>query len=64
LSYTNLVYVIIKENSQRFFHAWLTQMRQLVAFEELSNDVDTTGTGSMCAVASRVAISYSCPVSF
>jgi hypothetical protein len=33
-------------------------MHQLVTFGELSNDVDTTGTGSMCAVASRVAIAY------
>jgi hypothetical protein len=47
-----------------FFHARLTHMRQLVTFGELSNDVDTTGTGSMHVVASRVAVSYGCPVSF
>jgi hypothetical protein len=39
-------------------------MRQLVTFSKLSNDVDTTGTGSMHVVASRVAISYSCPAWF
>jgi hypothetical protein len=39
-------------------------MLQLVTFGELSNDVDTTGTGSVRVVASRVAISYGCPVSF
>jgi hypothetical protein len=37
-------------------------MRQLVTYGEFSNDVDTTGTGSMRAVANRVAISYGCPV--
>jgi hypothetical protein len=63
-SYTCLVYVIGKENSESFFHAWLTRMCQLVTFGELSNDVDTTGTGSMRVVASRVAISYGCPASF
>jgi hypothetical protein len=31
-------------------------MCQLVTVGELSNDVDTTGTGSMRVVASRVAI--------
>jgi hypothetical protein len=30
-------------------------MHQLVTFGELSNDIDTTGTGSMHVVASRVA---------
>jgi hypothetical protein len=45
------------------FHARLTRMRQLVTCGELSNDVDTTGTGWMCVVASRVAISYGCPAS-
>jgi hypothetical protein len=39
-------------------------MRQLVIFDELSNDVDTTGTGSMHVLASRVAISYGYPASF
>lgn len=47
-----------------FFHAWLTRMRQQLTFCELSNDVDTTGTGSMRVVASRVTISYGCPASF
>jgi hypothetical protein len=47
-----------------FFHAWLTRMRQLVTFGEPNNDVDTTGTGLMRVVASRVAISYGYPASF
>jgi hypothetical protein len=46
-----------------FFHAGLL-MRQLVTFGELSNDIDTKGTGSMRTVAGRVAIPYSCPASF
>jgi hypothetical protein len=33
-------------------------------FGELSNDIDSTGTGSMRVVASRAAISYGCPASF
>jgi hypothetical protein len=41
-----------------FFLAQFTRMRQLVTFGELSNDVDTTGTGSMRVVASKVAIYY------
>jgi hypothetical protein len=52
------VYVIGKENFKFFFfHAWLTRMRQLVTFGELNNSVDTTGTGSLRVVASRVAVS-------
>jgi hypothetical protein len=47
-----------------FFHARLTHMRQLVTFGELSNDVDTTGTGSMHVVANRVPISYGRPELF
>jgi hypothetical protein len=47
-----------------FFNARLTGIRQLVTLGELSNDFDTTGTGSMRAVASRVAISYGCPALF
>jgi hypothetical protein len=47
-----------------FLRAQLTRMRQLVTFSKLSNDVSTTGTGSMHVVASRIAISYSCPASF
>jgi hypothetical protein len=47
-----------------FFHARLTRMRQMVTYGELSNDVDTAGTGSVLVVASRVAISYGCPASF
>jgi hypothetical protein len=47
-----------------FFHAWLMHVRQLVTFSSLSNDVDTTRTGSMHVVASRVAISYGCLASF
>jgi hypothetical protein len=39
-------------------------MRQLVTFGELNSDVDITGTGSMHAVVSRVAVSYGCPASF
>jgi hypothetical protein len=64
LSYTYPVYVIRKENSLEFlFMPSSTRMRQLVTFGELSN-VDTTGTGSVCAVAGRVAVSYGCSVSF
>jgi hypothetical protein len=37
-----------------FSQAWLTRMRQLVTFGELNNEVDTTGTGSMHVVASRL----------
>jgi hypothetical protein len=33
-------------------------MRELVTFGKLSNNVDTTGTGSLRVVASRVAIPY------
>jgi hypothetical protein len=62
--YMYLVYVIGKENTESFFHARLTHMRQLVTFGKLSNDVHTTGTGSVRVVASRVAVSYSCPASF
>jgi hypothetical protein len=40
------------------------RMHLLVTFGELSNDVNTTGTGSICVVGSRVAISYGCPASF
>jgi hypothetical protein len=47
-----------------FFHARLMCMHHLVTFGELSNDVDTTGTGSMHVVASRVAISYGSIASF
>jgi hypothetical protein len=43
------------------FHVRLTRMRQLVILGELSNDVDTTGTGS---ASSRVAITCGCPASF
>jgi hypothetical protein len=64
MSYTYLVYDIEKENPESFFHARLTRMRQLLTFGKVSNNVDTAGTGSMRAVASRVAISYGCPASF
>jgi hypothetical protein len=37
----------IREALKVFFHAWLTCMHQLVTFGELSNYVNTTGTGSM-----------------
>jgi hypothetical protein len=56
-----MVYVVGKENSERFFHARLTRMRQLVTFGDLNNDVDTTGIGSMRVVA---AVSYGCSTSF
>jgi hypothetical protein len=46
------------------FDAWLTHMCQLVTFGKHSSDVDTTGTGSMCVVDNRVAISYGCSASF
>jgi hypothetical protein len=39
-------------------------MRQLVTFGELSDDVGTTGIGSMRVVARRAAISYGYPASF
>jgi hypothetical protein len=45
------------------FHAQLMRMCQIMTFGKLSNDVDTTETGSMCVVAGRVAISYVCPAS-
>jgi hypothetical protein len=64
LSYTYPVYVFRKKHSESFFHALLTHMRQLVTFGELSNDVDTTGTGSTHVVASRVPIPYGCPALF
>jgi hypothetical protein len=43
------------------FHDRPKRMRQLVTFGELSHDVYTTRTGSMCVATSRVAISYGCP---
>jgi hypothetical protein len=49
-----------KENSESF----PTRMRQPVTFGELSNDGDTTGTGSVRVVVSRVAVTYGCPASF
>jgi hypothetical protein len=58
------VYVIGQENSESFSHARLTRMHQLVTCGELSNDVDTTGTGSLCVVAGTLAVSYGCPASF
>jgi hypothetical protein len=61
------VYFTERETMEVFCHVRLTRMRQLVTFGELSNDVETvetTGTGSMRVVASRVAISYLCPASF
>jgi hypothetical protein len=58
------VHVIGKENFESLLHAQLTRMRQLVTFGELSNVVDTTGTGSARVMASRIAISYGCPASF
>jgi hypothetical protein len=39
------------------FHALHTRERQLVSLSELSNNVNTTGTISVSAVASTVAIS-------
>jgi hypothetical protein len=51
-------FVIGKVNAERFpFLVRLTLMRQLMTFGKLSNDVDTTGGGSMRVAASRVAIS-------
>jgi hypothetical protein len=40
------------------------RMHQLVTFGELNNNVDTTETGSMRAVAYRVQISYGSPATF
>jgi hypothetical protein len=62
--YTYWVYVIGKENSESFFDAQLICMCQLVIFSELSSYVNTTGTGSMHVVDSRVAVSFGCPASF
>jgi hypothetical protein len=64
LSYMYPVYVIGNENSESFFYVQPMRMHQLVTFGELSNYADTTGIGSRRVVASRVAISYSCPSSF
>jgi hypothetical protein len=47
-----------------FFHVELTRMCQLMTFGELGNIADTTGTGSVRVVASRVEICYGCPASF
>jgi hypothetical protein len=58
------IYISRKTLKVVFFHTQLTRMCQLVTFSELSNDVNTTGIGSVCVVASRVAISYGYPVSF
>jgi hypothetical protein len=51
-----MVDVIGEENSERFLHAPLMHMHQLATFGELSNGVDTTGTGSVHVVASRVIL--------
>jgi hypothetical protein len=62
---TRIQFVIGKQKFESFFfHARLTRMGQLVIFNEVSNDVDTTGTSSKRVVASRVAISYGCPALF
>jgi hypothetical protein len=53
-----------RKNRKVVSHAQLTRMRQLVTFGKVSNDVDTTGTGSKRVVASKVAISYGRPASF
>jgi hypothetical protein len=47
----------------RFISSDRNTMRQLVTFGGLSNDVETTGAGSMRVVASRVAVPYGCPAS-
>jgi hypothetical protein len=60
-SYTYPFYLIKMEV---FCMPQLTRMCQLVTFGELINGVDTTGTGSMCVVASRVPIFYGCTASF
>jgi hypothetical protein len=55
---TYLLHVTGKENSESSrFRVPLARMCHLVTFSELSNDVDTTGTGSMHVMANRVAIS-------
>jgi hypothetical protein len=46
-----------------FLLARFTRMHQLATSSEISNDVDTTGTGSMPVVAGRAAVSYGCPAS-
>jgi hypothetical protein len=57
--YTRIWFMSLERKALKvlFFHARLTRIRQLVTFGELSNDVDTTGTGSMHVVSGRVAIS-------
>jgi hypothetical protein len=62
--HTRIWFISERKTLEVFFHARLTHMRQLVTFGELSNDVDTTGTGSIRVVASRVAITYGYPASF
>jgi hypothetical protein len=47
-----------------FFRARLTHMLPPVTIDELSNDLDTTGTSSMRVVPSGVAISYGGPASY
>jgi hypothetical protein len=46
------------------FRDRFTRMRQLVTIGELSNDVETIGTGSMRVVANRISIPYGCAASF
>jgi hypothetical protein len=43
-----------------FLHARFMRMHQLVTSGEISNDVNTTGTGSMRVVASRAQINLCC----
>jgi hypothetical protein len=52
-----------RKTLRKFFHPRLNHMHQLVTFGELSNDVNTTGTGSMYVVVSRVAFFYGFPAS-
>jgi hypothetical protein len=46
------------------FLSAITRIFKLMTFGDLSNNVDSTGTGSMRVVASKVAITYGSPVSF
>jgi hypothetical protein len=47
-----------------FSYSQLTCMHHVVSFGELSNNANTTETGSMCVVARTVAISYDYPALF
>jgi hypothetical protein len=43
--HTRVRFMSPERTNLSFLHSRLTRMRQLVTFAELSNDVDTIGTG-------------------